>query len=305
MGIAETGKWLKLFGLYRQASRLPLPAAYAVASAIGNCDYTRQPELRKAIGMSLARGLPGRLSEPGLQEHWVRQYFLMMSREIMDAFVMNRVNQSNSRQLVDLDPASLALFRECKREGRGTILVMNHFGRLNLLLLALSMAGHKLGMLTIAIDERNPDLSKVDRKYLGQKVGALQTHTRGRWITLGDNLRGLYEGLKCGETIVILVDAYQPGRGESKLRIPFLGGQLEISQGIARLAEKTGANLVYGSVYDTGWQAHARIRPLPDDANAALMQTVAYLEQDVLDMPWLWWHWNILDYIWRAPTNHE
>lgn len=300
----QTRKWLRLYGLFQPLSRLPLALAYRAAGAIGRHDFRHLHDARTAIGNGLDSAFPHLAADPALRKDWIQRHFTMMSREIMDTFVMERLHPGNSQQLVQLDPASLALMQETKREGRGTILVMAHFGRLNLVLLALAMAGFPLGMLTIAVDERNPELGAADRKYLGHKVGTLLRHIRGRWVKLGDNMRGLYEGLQAGETIVVLMDAYHSAQGGNKLQIPFLDGILEINQGIERIASKTGANLIYGAAKENGWRVEARLRPLPDAPPAALRQSVSYLEQDILESPWAWWHWNILDYIW-SPRKIE
>ncbi|MBU0593622.1 MAG: hypothetical protein KKH74_07795 [Gammaproteobacteria bacterium] len=312
MNASEWRKGARLFGLFRPASRLPMPLAYRVAEMVGFLDYHIRADLRQVIGSGLAAAVT-EAKDPAQREDWVRHYCKMMSREVMDAFFMSRLNQDNSTSLVSIPPDSLALMRSLREEERGIIVVMAHYGRLNLLLLALAMAGYDLGMLTIAVDERNPDLSPVDRAYLGGKVAALQKQIRGRWVSLGDNLRGLYQGLKSGEIIIILMDAYHTGQDDNRIELPFLGGHLNVSEGIVRLAEKTGARMIYGAVRDplpseTGkasWQAVATLRPLPEEPAEALKQSVAWLEQDVQEMPWLWWHWNILDYIWKPAVVHE
>ncbi len=300
----QTRKWLRHYGLFRSLSHLPLPLAYRAAELIGQYDYKHQHDARTAIGNGLSTAFPRLVTDPALKNEWLQRYFNMMSRESLDVFTMERIHVGNSQQLVQLDPASLALMQAAKRDKRGTILVMAHFGRLNLVLLALAMAGFPLGMLTIAVDESNPELGVVDRKYLNQKVGTLLRHIRGRWVRLGDNMRGLYDGLCAGETIVVLMDAYHQAQGGNKLQIPFLDGILEMNQGIERLAARTGANLVYGAAKENSWQISAELRLLPDDPSVALFQAAAYLEQDILEAPWLWWHWNILDYIW-SPRKAE
>lgn len=301
---AQTRKWLRLYGLFHPLSRLPPGLAYRAANAIGRHDFRHMQDARTAIGNGLDAAFPRLAADPVLRSDWIQRYFTMMSREIMDTFVMENLHPGNSRQLVQLDPASLSLMQETKREGRGTILVMAHFGRLNLVLLALAMAGFPLGMLTIAVDERNPELGAVDRRYLSQKVGTLLKHIGGRWVSLGDSMRGLYEGLQAGETIIILMDAHHQDQGGNKLQIPFLDGILEINQGIERIASKTGANLIYGAALENGWRVEAKLRPLPEAPGAALRQAVSYLEQDIQRTPWAWWHWNILDYIW-TPRKTE
>jgi lauroyl/myristoyl acyltransferase len=298
-------KWWRYNCLFKPLACLPFPWAYHGAGMLARYDRRYNRNAGIAIKMGLEKAFPDRTADPAVLEDWLSRYFGMMARETMDVFCMSRVTRLNGSQLVRLQAGSLDVLHAAKRDGRGIILVTAHFSRLNMLALSLALAGETLGMLTMVVDERNADLDSVDRTYLNKKIMTLLAFIGGRWVTLGDNLRGLYEGLRGGETIIILFDAYIPEKDQNKLRTPFLGGVLEISRGIERLAEKTGARLVYGVAKERGWGIEAELRALPDEPHAGLRAAVAQLEKDVTETPWQWWQWSILDYIWSPPSEER
>ncbi len=287
---------LRYYGLFRPLAALPLPLAYGTAGLIGRCDAYRNAPARAAVHKGLVQAFPRR-SVAELDD-WTRRYFQMLAREQLDTFTMPARTPANSERLLGLRPGSLDVLRGARGGGRGVIIAMAHYGRINLLLLALALAGERLGMLTMVIDPRNRELDPVDRAYLYRKNRTLLGFIRGSWITLGDDLRALYRALARGETLVLLFDAHTPERRQQRWTVPFLDGELRIPAGIARLARHTGARVVYGVAHQHDWRVEAELRPLPDDPDAALRAAVAELERDVYRAPWLWWHWNILELIW-------
>ena len=292
MSRAQLALWLRYYAVFRPLARLPLPLAYRCAGQIGRLDCRRQDVARHYI----ANGMEALL--PRYQEDYLPAYFGMLAREALDAFVMARLNPQRARQLLQLSPGSLEVLHSARRQGQGVIIAMSHYSRINMLLLALALAGERLGMLTMVTDERNQNVDPVSRRYLQFKIGTLMRYIQGRWLTLGDDMRLLYRALEQGETMVLLLDAYTPERPQKKLSLPFLGGYLSVSRGPVRLAEKTGASIVYGVPYERGWTIEAAIRPLPENPYQALRAAVATLEQDVLRTPWAWWHWNLWEAIW-------
>lgn len=289
-------RWWRYHMLFRPLGQLPLPLAYRGAAWVGGRDARNLP-LREAIGRGMCQIFPVQTADPHVLNAWVDGYFQMFARETLDVFTMPRISPAS--RLVWLHPEALPVLDAAQQGGRGVIIVMAHFGRLNLLLLALALAGRRLGMLTIPVDERNPDLDAVERAYLQRKVGNLHARIGGPWITLEDNLRRLYDALKGGETLVILLDAFTPS-DTTREPSAFLGGQLQIPRGIQRLAQRTGAAMLYGVVHERGWRAEAELRALPGEPCEALTAAVDELALDVATTPWQWWHWNILDYIWTA-----
>jgi lauroyl/myristoyl acyltransferase len=126
----------------------------------------------------------------------------------------------------------------------------------------------------------------------------------GAWIHINEGLRRLYRVVGGGETVVMLLDAYDP-RFRLALDYPFLGGRLQVAAGILRIAKRTGARLVYGVVKERDWRVEVSLRPLPADPEAAMARAVVELEQDVRERPWEWWQWPLTGRLWHPREGKE
>ncbi len=290
-------KRLRYGVLFPALARLPLPLAYGLATAIGILDLCWDGWARRAVADGLRLVFPhlSLVARAGI----MFRHFVMKARECLDAFVMAADGQ-RAASLVRME--GVGQLRRTKDSGRGVILVMAHFGRINLHALGLAQAGERLGMLTMSINERNLELDEVERVYLERKATTLHSYIGGRWVTIGGSLRGLYRGLARGETIIILLDAYVPRWEKRAVTVPFLGGHLALPSGIRRLAARTGARLVYGWAAQQGWRVDCGLVALAEDPEVAFLEAVRRLEEDVRRWPWLWWHWNVAALIWRPSS---
>ncbi len=275
-------------------ARLPLPLGYGLASGIGIANrYGRQTDAN-FVAAQMAKVFPA--LPPRARGAAVREYFALQAREHLDVFTLPRWRLGHT---LTLEESSLAVLAAAKAANRGVIIVMGHFGRVNLLLLALALAGERLGMLTMNIDETNPDLDAVARRFFHRKVYGLLDKIGGPLITLNDDKRLIYRALEGGATLVMLVDAITSDYGKQrKMAVNFGDGVLHLPTGIARIARSTGAKLVYGSIPERGWGGVAQLRALDDDAETALQQAMAYLAAAVEARPGQWWQWGQLDLCW-------
>ncbi len=289
-------KALRYRRLFPALTRLPRPLAYRLARQVGRLDARRQPEVVAALRSALGRALPEAASGG------VEDYFSLLAMETLDTCYLPRMSAANLGDWVRLD--GVGHFEDAQRDGRGVILIMAHYGRLILTMLAIGLSGHPLGMLTTAVDETVAGLDPDERWFLGRKVRTVQHLLGGRWISLGGPMRELYRALEAGEAVTILLDVCAPSLG-SRSAIPFLGGTLFVPQGIERLARKTGARMVYGCAVNQGYRVHSVLRPLPEGPADGLCAAVAELERDVRAHPWHWWQWNILDLLWQPEPNER
>ncbi|GAB6067980.1 hypothetical protein JCM13664_12990 [Methylothermus subterraneus] len=272
---------------YPTLARLPLPLGYALAAVSGIWEMLMDQGGRYAVSNGLRYLLPG--LSPLRRAEILARHFVMKSLERLDAFVL----MADARRAACLVQVSeLEILRQARAAGKGVILVMAHFGRVNLHALGLALAGERLGMLTMAIDA-NPELDPIERDYLRAKAAALHRHLGGSWIRLGDNLRELHRELARGEVVIILLDAYVPGWEKRAIRSLFLGGRLVLPSGILRLAKRTGARLIYASALQEGFRVRGYLELLPHEPEAAFQAAVHCLERDVQKYPWLWWQWNL------------
>jgi len=298
--VVRFSSFLRYRILYPVLARLPLSLAYGIAAGIGILEHLCRPELRRPVVAGLCRVWPCLGENRRLLRGILRRHFIMKSWERLDSFVMAH-RPERAAALVRVN--GLEHLRQARAEGRGVILVMAHYGRINLHAMGLALQGEKLGMLTMNIED-NPALDSVERDYLRFKAATLHHFIQGRWVTIGGSLRELYRGLAAGETIVVLIDAYVPGWDKKPVTLPFLGGRLALPSGILRLADRTGARLVYGAAWQRGWRVRGRLTGLPPEPESGFRGALACLERDVQQFPWLWWQWPMIGAIWeRTPSS--
>lgn len=281
---------------YPLLARLPCPLAWRAATRLGRWHPTEREQARIAVKNGYLRAFPHLAQQPDLLEHWIQGYLDLFARETMDVYCMPRLHAKNVHDHIQI--SGTEHLDEAQRKGQGVILVLNHYSRLIMLLVGLGLLGYRQSMLTMRIDTENPELTPAMRAFLRTKVQRLLGFIGGQWLSLGDNLRPMVEGLRAGEIWIILADAHNPHISEWR-DYPFLGGTLRLSRGIERIARKTGARLIHGVTHEHAPDRLAcELRALPPDPAEAMTTLVQQLEHDVITTPWAWWHWNILDYIW-------
>lgn len=292
-------RWIRYQLLFRPLAFLPAIIAYRIARFIGYVDSRINSTAAKAYFDGLSKAQP-HLSATQRGCFW-QGHCEMMAREILDIFRLSKISSDNCQQIIDIQ--GLDVLQQARQGARGVILAMGHFGRPTMLSTGLGVNGHKIGMVTQIIDERNPNLNSVERGYLAFKMKQTVAASQGRWIMLGGSMRSLYDGLKSGEVIILLFDLYE-GRQKNVEQTAFLGGQLTLPRGIERVAKKTGAKIIYGVARDAGRRVEVELRGLPEEPHEALLAAVKELEKDVSKTPWQWWQWGMIDHIWdhSAPS---
>lgn len=289
------GNWRRDL-VYPLLAHLPASLAYPAAARLGIWSRAERKGALEAVCNGLARaGLEMRDTVSG--QDVAEAYLGMLARETLDVFRMSTWAGAELEAMIEVD--GVELLEQARARGQGVILLLAHYGRLLLLMLALAHRGHPMGMVTMRIDRDNPDLDLALRKYFERKIQSVLTHIGGPWLMVGDSMRPLYDGLRRGGVWVVLMDAYIPGTPNMG-EFPFLGGTLCIPRGVQRIAERCGARLVYGVTREDRKPIRAELRDLGADPAQALARAVAELEHDVRAAPSQWWQWNILEYIWRS-----
>jgi KDO2-lipid IV(A) lauroyltransferase len=286
---------------YPLLAKLDCPLAWRSATWLGRWNAHERKQAIIAVQNGYLRAFPELAHDSQTLQAWTQRYLDLFARESMDVFCMPKLRAHNVDRYITLH--GIELLKEAQREGQGIILVLNHYSRLIMLLVKLGLMGVRMNMLTMRVDEDNPELSPVMRQFLRAKVQNLLNHIGGEWLSIGDNLRPMLQGLKRGEIWIVLADAYMPHFDDWR-EYPFLGGQLRLSRGIERIAAKTGARMIYGVTHETDTKTlYCELRSLPTNPQDALASIAKELEKDVLAAPWEWWQWNILDYLWTPSTK--
>lgn len=280
--------------LFPCIARLPTTLPWRLAGRIGRGESaTERDHLLLWLENLFARVFPQATAEQHVQ--WARAHLAMLAQEMVDAMAFSRLGRPGG-PAIDLQGAEFA--KELVRQGKGFILVLNHYDRLLTAPVALAREGIATNVLTMPVLD-NPELAAAQRRFLLRKIQGYTEVTGGKWHTTSEGLRSVHESLRAGQGWVILADAWRPEFG--RLRgSPFLGGRLNLPTGIERLAQSTGVPLLHAVTYSRRPDhLEVVVEPLSEDPREAMDKVIQRLEQDVQARPWAWWQWGLWDQMWQ------
>lgn len=279
--------------LFPVLARVPTTLPWHLAGFVGDLPPAEQDARRRWLEQCFASVFPQ--AAPALHANWARAHLRMLAQEKLDAMAFHRIGRPGGPavELVGADHA-----RALRARRQGFILVLNHFDRLLVGPVILGLQGISTNALTMPI-MGNQELTDVQRRFLSRKIGDYAKATHGTWRTTDEGLRPVYESLCRGGAWVILADAWRPEFTRMRTHA-FLGGTLSLPTGIERMARSTGVPLLHATTHTL---APGRLRvvleTLPDNPRDAIDETIRRLERDVRERPWAWWHWGLLDRMWK------
>ncbi len=288
--------------VYPMLANLPAPLAYRAAAGFGWWSKTERIKAEQAYRTGLLQMFPALNQKPSELDSLVEKSLTMFAHEAMDIYRMPHLRKQNKvNSLVSV--TGLDALETARRNGQGIIFLMAHYGRPLTLLMRLGDMGIRLGMITMPLDGEDSKKHSPLFRYLRQKTAEAQLNMGGVWLQQGQNMRPLYRGLMEGEIWVIMFDA-QPSAGSSeRMTVPFMNGYLNVPGTIIHIAKKCNARFVYACVDDQEGALQGKIHLLPENPVMGFQSAIKELEKDVAQKPWQWWHWNILDYIWKPNPN--
>ena len=283
--------------LFPYMARVPTTLPWRLAGWIGRESAAeREPLLRWLEGL-FARVFPE--AAEGERTQWAKAHLAMLAQEMVDAMAFHRLG-CRGGPAIDLQGAEHA--KSLARQGKGFILVLNHYDRLLTAPVALARAGVATNVLTMPVLD-NSELQTAQRNFLLRKIRGYTAVTGGAWHTTSDGLRPVHESLRAGQGWVILADAWRPEFGRLRGH-PFLGGRLSLPTGIERLAQSTGVPLLHAVTRASSpGRLEVQVEPLPDNPKQAIDTVVQRLEQDVRARPWAWWQWGLWDRMWQQQAS--
>jgi|GEM_PF-575481 len=294
-----TRDWsLDLF--FPAVARLPttFPWWWAARRGRGESTAERKQLLQWLAGL-FARVFPQASADQHAQ--WARAHLAMLAQEMVDAMAFHRLGRPGG-PAVTVQGAEFA--QSLLRQGRGFILILNHYDRLLTAPVALAREGIPTNVLTMPVLD-NPELGAAQRRFLLRKIQGYTGVTGGKWHTTSEGLRTVHESLRAGQGWVILADAWRPEFGRLR-RHPFLGGQLNLPTGIERLAQSTGVPLLHAATYSRQPdRLEVVVEALPGSPRECVDQVIQRLEKDVQARPWAWWHWGLWDQMWQPGADLE
>ena len=274
-------------------AHMPTTLPWKLAGYVNRGPAAEREHLLRWLDALFARVFPRVAQDYRLE--WARLHLEMLAQERVDAMAFNRLGHSSGPK-INLRGAEHAL--NFAHNGKGFILVLNHFDRLLTAPVALARAGVVTNVLTMPVLD-NPELGVAQRRFLLRKIENYTAVTKGAWHTTSDGLRAVHESLRAGQAWVILADAWRPEFGRLRSH-SFLGGHLKLPTGIERLAQSTGVPLLHAATYTRHPdELDVVVDFLPDSPSHAIDIVVRSLERDVQARPWAWWQWGLWDQMWE------
>lgn len=285
--------------LFPLIARLPTTLPWKLAGRIHQGPKEEREHLQRWLAGIFARVFPGATESQRVQ--WAQAHLAMLAQEMVDAMAFQRLGRWGGPS-ISLQGEEHA--RSLVRQGKGFILVLNHFDRILSAPVALARAGVATNVLTMPVLD-NPELGAAQRRFLLRKIKGYTQVTQGTWHTTSDGLRPVHESLRSGQGWVILADAWRSEFGRLRSH-SFLGGALSLPTGIERLALSTGVPLLHAVTYSKAPdRMDVVVEPLPSDPKHAIDTVVQRLEKEVRARPWAWWQWGLWDQMWQPKAGPE
>ncbi len=292
-----TCSWL-LDGVFPLLAHIPSTLPWWLATKIGRERGAERRQLLRWLEARFAQIFPQ--ASPSAHAQWARAHLDMLAQEMMDAMAFHRLGKPGGPAIA---MTGFEHIQRLRAQGKGFVLVLNHFDRQLAAPVMLAHRGIHTNVLTMPVLD-NPELDGANRRFLLRKVRGYAEAAGGEWRTTDQGLGPVLEGLRAGQGWVIWADAWRPGFKRLRSH-PFLGGRLTLPTGIERMAASTGVPLLYAATHSDGMsRLRVVIELLPEDPRQAIDAVIARLERDVMERPWAWWCWGQWDQMW-TPSVEE
>lgn len=208
--------------------RLPLPVSYSVAMVAGSAAFYFWPRGRKATVRNFGHVLPGMPN--GHIRSVARRSLVNYCRYLVDFIRFPSLRPAELIAQVEAN-GNFDRLDEALKRGKGAIIVCMHFGNWDLGAGATASRGYPLTVVAETFPDPRLDAMVVgSRRNLGMQVVKMEKAAPSLIRTLRSN------GL-----LALLIDRPTPNDG---VRVSFFGREVEVPAGPARLALRTGAQVV-------------------------------------------------------------
>lgn len=247
--LREGGRWTRLQSaknlciyaaslLALAASRaLPLRALTAAGRAVGAAAHALAGDARRTALANVERVFPE--LEERERRAFVRRCFVTMGELLADAVALLRA-AGRGGPLLPLAPEARALIDEARREGHGVVFASAHLGPWERVAASLVAAGVPLA--TVARESYDPRFTRLYEKLRGARGVRVVWRSTARPTA---STAGIVRTLRAGGVLGVPMDL--------RSRVPscdtlFLGHRAPTPVGPARIALRTGAAVVVGTV---------------------------------------------------------
>jgi KDO2-lipid IV(A) lauroyltransferase len=256
---------------------LPVAILRGLGIALGAIAWAALPSARKIAHANVARVFPNR--DPRALRAFVRKNYLTLGRELGEAIAM--LGPARRIEYLRFAPGALDIMDRAVREGRGVLFASAHLGPWERVAASIVAAG--IPMTVVAREAYDPRLTQIYRDLRCARG------VRVVWRGASGAGAGLLRTLKRGEVLGVPMDL---ASRVPSIDVPFLGMPAATAIGPARLALRTHAAVVVGTVDATRTITMTRISTENVNERALTARINAELSARVLAFPeaWPWMH---------------
>lgn len=231
-------RWIVLF--------LPLRIVYLIGGLGGWLLYKVSGHNRKIMTEELKRVFKKeeRVNPKKLDEIIRRTYKLGVMNRLEVLLYGNLTREKAQRFLSIKSTENLDKALACNK---GVILLIAHFGANKHVMPALGYNGYKINQVAGKPTDWKDHLGKLGKDVSPMLAKALEKefeveqHLPANLIYIFESIRPIFRKLKDNEVVCFAVDG---GGGDNRVKVTFLGQEIQIPSGPFNIAKKTGAPLV-------------------------------------------------------------
>ncbi|MEO5361070.1 MAG: lysophospholipid acyltransferase family protein [Nitrospirota bacterium] len=229
----DIGMWFFWFPLRAIAKRLPLKATYAATRVLAFVVCNFYKEFKEKIKEQLVLIVPDKDNLKELDRLSEETIVYDLKRR-MEELLLGTLSKETIGRIVTFE--GFENLSESVAKGKGTIILLSHFGSFFMILPALAFKGYPVSQIVGPSPYRN----KIQKMILRARHNE-NTKLPVNFIFSEHGLRPVFSALKNNELIAMALD----GRaGDIWVDVRFFNRTAHFSRGILKLAIQTGASIL-------------------------------------------------------------
>ena len=226
----ENLEFAAVWVLVRLLGVLPRGVARTVGAAIGGLAYRGLGRLRRVGQRNLELAFPE--MSVAERQRILREVYRNLGWLLAEFCLMPGYTEERASEFIRYE--GLENYLRARERGKGVLVLTGHLGAWELSSFYHSLMGYPMGMV----------IRRLDNGLVDEFVNRIRCLHGNRVIHKDDFARGLIASMRAGETVGILMDTNMtPPQG---VFVPFFGVPACTASGMARVAARTGAEVIPG-----------------------------------------------------------
>ncbi|MCG6553579.1 MAG: lysophospholipid acyltransferase family protein [Candidatus Magnetominusculus sp. LBB02] len=228
--IVSSGMWFFWFPLRTALKRLPLWMTYAITTFLARLISIFYRELQDNIKEQLLYIFPDKNNTQEL-DRLSKETIVHDLKRRAEELLLGTLSKETISRIISFE--GMENLNACIEYGKGTIILLSHFGSFFMILPALARRDYKVNQM-VGPSPYNKGVQKMILRARQKENAKLPVN----FILVEKGIRPVFQALKNNELVAIALD----GRaGDIWVECSFFGRAAYFSQGIMKLAVKTGA----------------------------------------------------------------